>query len=190
MRKYLVASLLGLSLSLAAQTNTAASQSQSNEKLIQMAQEDQLARTSALTQAERAKAFQADATRLAAVKEMIAQNQLATGLDYFNAALIMQHGQTSDDYLLAHTLAVIGISKGNRNCIWLSAATLDRYLFSMKQPQIYGTQSHRIDPAKPFTMEPYADQLVTDGLRKELDVPAEAVQKQRLDKLNQSLLAK
>lgn len=138
-----------------------------------------------LTQAERATITRTDADRREAVKSMIANNQLRTGLDYFNAAIIMQHGLTSD-YLLAHTLAVIGISKGNKTCLWLSAATLDRYLLSIKQPQIYGTQYNHFDPTKPWTQAPYTDHLITDGLRKELGVPSIDEQKKTLDSFNPS----
>lgn len=141
---------------------------------------------SPLTQAERATITRTDADRREAVKSMIANNQLRTGLDYFNAAIIMQHGSTSDDYLLAHTLAVIGTSKGNKTCLWLSAATLDRYLISIKQPQIYGTQYNHFDPTKPWTQNPYTDHLITDGLRKELDVPSIDEQKKKLSSFNPS----
>ncbi|MEO6909542.1 MAG: hypothetical protein ABI158_01280, partial [Edaphobacter sp.] len=117
-----------------------------------MAKEDQRVRIGGpLTQAERVTITRSDADRRIAVKKIIANNQLETGLDYFNAAIIMQHGSESNDYLLAHTLAVIGASKGNKTCIWLSAATLDRYLLSIKQPQIYGTQYNHFDPTKPWT---------------------------------------
>ncbi|MEO8736648.1 MAG: hypothetical protein ABI380_08935 [Edaphobacter sp.] len=144
----------------------------------------------ALTQAERVKITRTDADRREAVKKMIAKGQLETGRDYFNAAIIMQHGAASDDYLLAHTLAVIGTSKGNKTCIWLSAATLDRYLLSIKQPQIYGTQYNHFDPTKLWTQAPYTNNLITYGLRKELGVPSVDEQKKRLDSFNPSPLTK
>lgn len=187
MKRYFAVSLLTLSLSLFAQTTDLSSPPSSNENLIVMAREDQRMRVGGpLTQAERAAITRTDADRREAVKKMIANDQLKTGLDYFNAAIIMQHGTTSDDYLLAHTLAVIGISKGNKTCLWLSAATLDRYLLSIKQPQIYGTQYNHFDPTKPWTQAPYTDHLITDGLRKELGVPSIDEQKKTLDSFNPS----
>src|SRR5256885_15760184 len=45
-----------------------------------------------------------DGQRLNRVKEIYERNQLHTGNDYFNAALILQHGNTPEDYLLAHEL--------------------------------------------------------------------------------------
>lgn len=73
---------------------------------------------------------------------MLTQGEVRTGLDYYNAALIYQHGKTPDDYLLAHVLALDAISLGTKEGRWLAAATLDRYLQSIEKPQIFGTQFH------------------------------------------------
>jgi hypothetical protein len=158
---------------------------ESNTELNLLVQEDQRVRMSAsLTAAERAAITRTDFDRLTAVKKMIAASQLHTGLDYRNASLIMQHSHESDDYLLAHTLAVIGVSKGDKICLWLSTATLDRYLMSIKQPQIYGTQYLHPDPTKPWTQEPYNDTLITDSLRLELTLPSSGERTKQLDDLN------
>jgi hypothetical protein len=191
MKRSFAVSLLTLSLSLFAQTTHLPSPPPSNENLIVMAREDQRMRVGGpLTQAERAAITRTDADRREAVKKMIANDQLKTGLDYFNAAIILQHGTTSDDYLLAHTLAIIGISKGNKTSLWLSAATLDRYLLSIKQSQIYGTQYNHFDLTKPWTQDPYTDHLIPDGLRQELGVPPIDEQKKKLNSFNPSPLTK
>jgi len=53
-------------------------------------------------------------------------------------------------------LATVGIAKGSAKPGWIAAATLDRYLQKIKQPQIYGTQYH-IGPNQgdKFTQDPY-----------------------------------
>jgi len=38
-------------------------------------------------------------SRLKRVKEIYSQNQLRTGNDFFNAALVLQHSNTPEDYL-------------------------------------------------------------------------------------------
>lgn len=146
-----------------------------------MYQEDQRLRSSVpLSPEVRASIVRTDAERLARVKQMILADQLHAAEDYRNASLILQHSRTSEDYLLAHTLAVIGSSKGDRTCTWLSAATLDRYLQSIGQPQIYGTQFRLPSPGQ-MTQEPYTSNLVTDALRKELEVPPLTDQKKRVE---------
>jgi hypothetical protein len=108
---------------------------------------------------------------------------MQTTVDFRHAAFIVQHSLVSSDYLLAHTLAVICTADGDKTCAWLSTATLDRFLQSIKQPQIYGTQFNG-STYSPATQQPYADDLIPDSMRKKLGVPSRADQKQQLDKIN------
>ena len=55
-----------------------------------------------------------DVARIKRVKEHYTQNQLKTGGDYYHAAMILQHSDIADDYLLAHELCVAAISKGDK----------------------------------------------------------------------------
>jgi hypothetical protein len=87
-----------------------------------------------------------DAVRLKRVRELIEAGRLSTGKDYERAAFVFQHGEGSDDILLAHILAVTAIGKGDLDARWIAAATLDRYLQRIGQPQVFGTQFS-------FTME-------------------------------------
>ena len=55
--------------------------------------------------------------------------------------MIFQHGTKPEDYLLAHVLATAALRKGGAPLApGLVAATLDRYLQSIGQPQVFGTQ--------------------------------------------------
>ncbi len=126
-----------------------------------------------------------DAAREARVKEILQQGLLRTGTDYFRAALIFQHSGAADGTLLAHVLADVALSKGETSALWLSAATLDRYLIIIKQKQIFGTQFKslpRSDETKPYLfvhddMEPT---IIGDRLRAELCVKPIAQQEQGL----------
>src|SRR4030095_15659952 len=89
------------------------------------------------------------------------------------------HGETPDDYLLAHTLAMIAVAKGDSGALWIGTATLDRYLQSIKRPQIYGTQFKTVADGK-MTQEPYNRTLISDLLRDELGVPDLAAQQEQL----------
>ena len=141
----------------------------SNLELKKIVEEDQGVRTTG-TQIDWKTVSRSDADRRLLVRKMIDAGQLHTAEDYRGAALVFQHGSQSDDYLLAHSLAVIAASKGDKIGLRLAAATLDRYLQSQKQPQIYGTQYFTIENT-PATQEPYNKSLVTDEIRKQLRVP-------------------
>ena len=112
----------------------------------------------------------ADGERRVQTAALLAKGLLHSGPDFDHAALVFQHGTTSDDYLLAHVLAVTAVSKGQRGAVWISAATLDRYLQSLHQPQIFGTQ-YKVLNKDPSTQEPYNRSLISDALRAYLGVP-------------------
>jgi hypothetical protein len=124
-----------------------------------------------------------DRSRRERVHELLVASALKTGEDFHDAAFIYQHGQTSKDYLLAHVLAIVAIQKGDAKSLWISAATLDRYLFSIDQPQIFGTQYHSKKDS-PVTQEPYDRELVPDALRLTVCVPSLDQQKKNLLEFN------
>ncbi len=111
-----------------------------------------------------------DAARLARTQTLLEAGALKSGLDFYRAAFIYQHGQQPEDYLKAHHLAVIAISKGY-DARWISAATLDRYLQATGKKQVYGTQS-RANEVGQYIREPVELGIVSDAERGELNVPA------------------
>jgi hypothetical protein len=113
-----------------------------------------------------------DDAREARVKELLQQGLLHTGTDYYRAALVFQHSGNADGTLLAHVLAEVALSKGEPSGLWLSAATLDRYLVQIKKKQIFATQfksQPRTDETKPllFAQDDLEPAVVTDPLRAE-----------------------
>jgi len=104
-----------------------------------------------------------DARRRAQVRQLIAEGKVQSGEDYYYAAFIFQHGQKPDDYLYAHVLATTALGKGFEPVKWLSAATLDRYLRSVKQPQIFGTQFGSL--FDDGDLDPYNKELLSDRMR-------------------------
>ena len=111
-----------------------------------------------------------DAARLASTRRLLEAGALKSGLDFYRAAFIYQHGQRPEDYLKAHHLAVIAISKGY-DARWISAATLDRYLQAIGKKQVYGTQT-RANEVGVYVREPVELGIVSDTERAELNVPA------------------
>jgi hypothetical protein len=111
-----------------------------------------------------------DRERQARVKQLYTAGELRTGHDYHHAALILQHGQEPDDFLLAHELCVVALAKGDHEAAWLCAATEDRYLMNIGRPQRFATQYKSDAPGEPMRLYVVGDG-VTDGLRAELHVP-------------------
>jgi len=92
---------------------------------------------------------------------------------------VFQHGSTPDDFLLAHTLAMVAAAKGDEEALWIGTATLDRYLHATGKPQVFGTQiKEKADHTA--TLEPYNRSLVSDTLRRELGVQPIAAQEGQL----------
>jgi hypothetical protein len=126
-----------------------------------------------------------DEKRREEVHLMLQNGEIHTGNDYYHAALIYQHGQRHEDFLLAHVLAVSAMSFGNKDARWLSAATLDRYLLAISQPQIYGTQFES-SPGKTgtWTQRTMDTSLLSDSMRSAACVVTVAEQRKILDEVN------
>jgi hypothetical protein len=145
-----------------------------------------------------------DEYRRKLVRSLLDQGRVQTAEDFYDAAFIFQHGQQPSDYLLAHILATEAIALGDRSAIWISAATLDRYLQSSGQKQIFGTQysdekyafylQHRgdknlVDELKAFTgskqtLEPYDETLLPEYIRHDFCVPETTAQHAYIDAVN------
>lgn len=121
-----------------------------------------------------------DRRRRARIHELLSAGALETAEDFHDAAFIYQHGQIPDDYLLGHVLAVVAVQKGDAKSVWISAATLDRYLNSIGQPQIFGTQ-YQSKGDSPVSQEPYSRVLIPDQLRAVFCVPSLDQQRKNLD---------
>ncbi len=78
--------------------------------------------------------------RRAEIRKLLEERKITSGEDFSDAALIFQHGQTPEDFLFAHVLAVEALIRGGSADKWLAAATMDRYLQAVNRPQIFGTQ--------------------------------------------------
>ena len=156
---------------------------QDNQELARLMDEDQADRTPPKgMEIDWKNVAPRDAARLKRVKELYAQNQLHTGNDFFNAALILQHGNTPEDYLLAHELAVVAISK-KPGLNSLAAVTEDRFLMTIGRPQRFATQYRTEGPNQPYRLYK-VDPAVTDELRRLMMVPSLAEAQAREAELN------
>lgn len=84
------------------------------------------------------------------------------------AAFIFQHGNCPDHYLLANKLSRKALGAGDEEARWIFAASLDRYLMSLGEPQKYGTQYTWTRDG--FGLYP-VDPNTTDSERAQYNVP-------------------
>ena len=107
-----------------------------------------------------------DRARLSRVKSLFSEDRLKTANDYYHAAMILQHGDAPEDYLLAHEFCVVAITKGknDRETRWLAASSEDRFLMNIGRLQRFATQFHS-EGDGPIKLYP-VDTAVTDNLRR------------------------
>lgn len=74
------------------------------------------------------------------VYELINEGKIITAKDYYNSAMIFQHGNDTiaSSMAVKHMKKAIELDPGIDK--WLLAAAIDRDLMRRKKPQIYGTQ--------------------------------------------------
>jgi hypothetical protein len=135
---------------------------------------------------ERREVDERDAERRQQTRKFLADGRLHTGEDFKRAAFVFQHGNTPEDFLLAHTLAMVAMADGDADALWIASATLDRYLHSIGKPQVYGTQ---FGPDASATQEPYNSDLISDALRHQLAVPSLAEQRKQRDEFSRQFKA-
>ena len=156
---------------------------QANAEMRKIYEEDQSARSGIKPGSKSATDWatiqKQDAERRAATRKLIDSQHLQTGKDFEYAAFIFQHGGQPDSYLLAHTLAIVAVSKGNVTAQWIAAAALDRYLMAIGKPQVYGTQFQSIG-SEPVSQEPYDRDVISDKLRTLIGIPTTVEQEKQL----------
>jgi hypothetical protein len=144
---------------------------QSSPEIQEIFEEDQRDRKGVVWTSAYGKSIAAkDAERRRQTRALLATNNLHSGRDFAQAAFIFQHGDTPQDFLLGHTLALAALARGKQSAAWIAAASLDRYLQSIGQPQIYGTRFNA-EGADVTIKQPYDSTLITPSLRRQLALP-------------------
>ncbi len=125
---------------------------------------------------------QRDAMRRALVGEMISRGEVSTPNDLYHAAVILLHGGEPTQFLTAHRFACMAAINGHRPSRWLMAATLDRFLMAVGQPQVYGTQFEHDRQSNQYQLRlPIDDAQILSFEKKFFNVPTVS---ERLSQLN------
>ena len=106
------------------------------------------------------------------VGEIFAEGCLTTAKDYLAAALIYQHGNIPDHfyqtYIWAARAAKIGGNEAEiKSAKELVALAIDRYLVSLGNKQLFGTQFHSASSENPRVCMSQVEPSFPDALRKE-----------------------
>src|SRR5260370_18349851 len=128
--------------------------------------------------------LQRDRARRQRVEELIEGEALQTSEDYFHAAMVFQHGETTEHIWRAHELAKRGAELGHPNSRWLTAAAYDRWLMRQGKPQKYGTQytSHNNEPYRLWDVDP----TTTDEERAAWNAPSLRVALRQAEELTRN----
>lgn len=158
---------------------------QNNYDLMQLFQADQDARRSNAVETDWKRVNAEDAERRQAVLAILEDGNIRTALDFYNAAMIFQHGESADEIRLAHSFASISaaLDESSEAARWLKAATWDRLMLKLGRPQWYGTQFVRDKQGRWVLYEVDPD-AVTDEQRAALAVPSLAESESRVATMN------
>src|ERR1051326_8221462 len=103
-----------------------------NPELTKICDDDQADRQGDIKKIDWSVVGKRDAERLKRVKEIYSEGGIHSGMDMFHAALVLQHSNLPDDYLLSHDLCVCAIATGQApGANWLAAASEDRFLMNI-----------------------------------------------------------
>ncbi|MDX1935317.1 MAG: hypothetical protein SFU56_22185 [Capsulimonadales bacterium] len=136
-------------------------------------------RTSAPTPETAEKGIAEDLRRRQRVAALLRDDKLRTGEDFAHAALVFQHGETPDDFLTAHELAILATLNGRNTTLIVLAE--DRFLRRIGRKQRFGTQ-FSVGADGRMTLDPVSEGRptdVTDALRADMAVPTPAQWRER-----------
>ena len=155
---------------------------QDNSELAEMFRADQAARQE--PDIDWVEVGAQDAERRDRVTAILEAGGIQTALDYYNAAMVFQHGGSAEEIRLAHAFATISSALGNSSAAnWLKAASWDRLMLRFEQPQWYGTQYVMDDSGRWVLYEVQPD-AVTDEQRTEWSVPSLEEAQARAEAMN------
>jgi hypothetical protein len=85
---------------------------------------------------------------------------------------------------------MVAVAKGDPSALWIATATLDRYLWATKQPQVFGTQYTLPHAANStWSQEPCDRSVISDALRRQLRVRTQAEQQKQLEEMEAERIA-
>jgi hypothetical protein len=158
----------------------------SNPALAKMEAEDQADRTPGPNKIDWDVVSKRDAARRNEVLQLLMAGDIRTADDFFNAALIFQHGDSLPDTQLALALVTTAarMDASNHDAEALMAQAWDRIMVKSGKPQWYGTQFVRSKTTGKWMLYPTDPSAVTDAQRQAMGLPTLAEETAHLAALN------
>lgn len=127
-----------------------------------------------------------DLARRIEIRKLLRDGKIQSSTDFYNSALVMQHGASFEDFRLAHSLAVMAaeLAPDDRRAKWLVAASWDRLMMRSGLPQWYGTQ-FMMDKSGRWHLYSVSPTAVTDVDRVAMGLPTLEGAKAKEERLNQ-----
>lgn len=163
------------------------SQNADNQELIEIYRNDQADRKT--ERVDWVLVTRRDSIREKRVYELLAAKEVRTATDYYNVAMVFQHGGDSVASGMAVKMMRKAIELDATMNKWLLAAAIDRDLMYRKKPQIYGTQFTKSSKGtwELYTIDPAQ---VTDTERQEYRVETIVEQQEKVKLMNSLKLSK
>ena len=157
-----------------------------NERLATLFEEDQKARKMAWDEIDWATVNEEDEDRREEVLALLNAGRVKTAKDFYNAAMVFQHGASADDIRLAFSLAWISATMDPKatSSRWLTAAAWDRIMMHEGVPQWYGTQFTKSKPEAPWELYEVDETVVDDEERIRMGVPTLKEARERAEGMN------
>lgn len=166
-------------------TLTTFAQAKDNAELQKMYDEDQSSRS--VSNINWSVLSKQDSVRESRVYELIKEGKIITGKDYYNSAMIFQHGRDTVASGMAVKQMKMAIELDSTVNRWLLAAAIDRDLMRRGKPQIYGTQYMKMGQNAKWERYKIDTTQVTDAERKYYKV--ETLAEQVMKEHNMNLLS-
>jgi len=190
----LITTLAAISLPSRAQLSPAADRSASsaaqgledNADLQRLRDADQAARSPGRDNIDWSIVAKQDQERRVEVLALLKAGKARTSADYYNAAMVYQHGDGVEDIRQAHALASIAtlLQPDHKPALWLRAASWDRLLMRLNKPQWYGTQFTKPEGSELWELYKVDESAVTDADRAALGVRPLAAAKAQVERMN------
>lgn len=118
------------------------------------------------TQEEKEHVMLNDLKRRTRVGEIFGEGCFHSAIDYINAAMIFQHGDSPDHFYQAFIWSNKSAQLGIKEATNLAALAIDRYLISINKKQLFGSQAHLFHNSECFCMPP-VESSFPDSFRQE-----------------------
>ena len=158
----------------------------SNHDLASMEVQDQADRAAGSNKIDWDVVSTRDAARRTEVLQLLNAGDIRSADDFYNAALIFQHGDSIQDTQLALALATTSarMNPSNQQAQVLMAQAWDRILVRSGKPQWYGTQFQRSKTTGKWELFPTDPTAVTEAQRTALGLPTLAETLAHIAQLN------